>query len=524
MSVPVYKNACIAPVRSGSSVYLVGVSSTEEGRLEAYTVDLSNINSPSATFLGSRTDITSWSSTAPKSCFNYPGNTANANSPITVQQFGPKSYLTNVYTNGTIEVSSYFQNTGYISPKLFSMTGAVGPYTWFVGVANRTSLTTNSAWNALRFNTTDAGVMANLDYVISQYPTGNPLVSVGTYTAATNTPVQGYNVVFDSAGGGVIYNALNSASAQTGDRIMTLSNAVDVDMNGITLTSNAIPVTMVGVAYILDQASNGATVLYSISPGTSNKLTRVALTGNVPPFSPSMVASALNANIVVYGSSDSSALTSSFNMFDTISKGWSGPGLVVPPAPPSTTSGPSPTTSGKPSESGEGSKSNTGAIVGGIVAAVVVIAAIVFFVIRNRRKNKSDGGIVPPAPSKEQPSQEQYNAHQQQQQQQQQPYYPSSPVPQQASPTVFQTTQQQQQPYNYTPPTLQAVPHQSQPQIFRPQSEIAGSQGAYSHAGYSPSSGGAISPQTPYTPASMSVSSPHYAQQQPQPHYQGYAS
>lgn len=80
-------------------------------------------------------------------------------------------------------------------------------------------------------------------------------MSVGTYVAASNTPVQGYHVVFDAAGGGVVYQTLNSASIQSGDRIMTLSNPVDVDMGGIKLTTNAIPVTMVGVAYLLDQVN-----------------------------------------------------------------------------------------------------------------------------------------------------------------------------------------------------------------------------------------------------------------------------
>lgn len=104
-----------------------------------------------------------------------------------------------------------------------------------------------------------------LSYVLTTYPTGNPLVSVGTFVAASNTPVQGYHVVFDSAGGGVIYQTLNSASIQTGDRVMTLSNPVDVDMGGIKLTTNAIPVTMVGVAYLLDQVNLSANERLNIS-------------------------------------------------------------------------------------------------------------------------------------------------------------------------------------------------------------------------------------------------------------------
>ncbi|KAF9379518.1 hypothetical protein CPC16_010712 [Podila verticillata] len=494
VSVPAYANACIAPSRSGSAVYLVGVPASQEGRLEAYSINLANINTPTATFLGNQTDSTAWSSTAAKACIPYPGNTANANSPFLLQQFGAKSFLTNVYTNGTMEPWSYFNQTGYVSPKLFSLTGAVGGFDWIVAVANRTSFTTNSPWNALRLNCTGPSLEANLDYVLTTYPTGNPLVSVGTYVAASNTPVQGYHVVFDAAGGGVIYQTLNSASTQTGDRIMTLSNPVDVDMGGIKLTTNVIPVTMVGVAYLLDQASDGSTVLYTITPSASNKLTRVPLTGNVPPFSSSMVATSMNANIVLYGSSSSSG--------------------------PSAPSG---------DNSGSGSKSSsTGGIIGGVVAAVVVIAVAAFLLVRHRRKKNQ---TPPPAPNKEegipqqqnyQPQQQQYNAHQS--------YYgapgkdfQTSPVQAQANPAIFQAQNQHgydpNQSYTYTPPTLSAVSQHGQPQIFRPQSEI-NSQGGYSQAGY-PASSGAVSPQTPYTPSTV-VASPQYSHQN-QAQYQGYA-
>ncbi|KAG0324841.1 hypothetical protein BG000_002029 [Podila horticola] len=495
VSVPAYANACIAPSRSGSSVFLVGVPASQEGRLEAYSVSLANVNTPTATFLGNQTDSQTWSSTAAKACIPYPGNIANANSPFI----------------------------------LFSLTGAVGAFDWIVAVSNRTSFTTNSPWNALRLNSTGPSLEANLDYVLTTYPTGNPLASVGTYVAASNTPVQGYHVVFDAAGGGVIYQTLNSASLTTTDRIMTLSNPVDVDMGGIKLTTNVIPVTMVGVAYLLDQASDGSTALYSITPSTSNKLTRVALTGNVPPFSPSMVATTMNANIVLYGSSSSSAPSAVFNIFDTVSKGWNGPGLVVPPPPPTSSAAPGPSTSAGPSGDNSGSKSSTGGIIGGVVAAVVVIALAAFLLIRHRRKKNQ---TPPPAPIKEEgiPQQQNYVQPQNQQPQQQQfngQYYgpgkdfQSSPQPQ-TSPQIFQAQSQPgyspNQGYNYTPPTLSTMPQgQGQPQIFRPQSELH--QG-YSHAGYSPSAG-AVSPQTPYTP-STAVASPQYTHQN-QAQYQGYA-
>ncbi|KAF9305092.1 hypothetical protein BGZ74_011439 [Mortierella antarctica] len=530
VSVPAFKNACIAPSRSGSSVFLVGVSAAQEGRLEAYSVNLANINTPIASFLGNQTDDTAWSSSAAKACIPYPGNTANANSPFLVQQFGPKSFLTHVYSNGTIEPSSWFNNTGYVSPKLFSLTGAVGVFDWIVAVSNRTSFTTNSPWNALRLNSTGPFLGANLDFILTTYPTGNPLVSVGTYVAASNTPVQGYHVVFDTAGGGIIYQTLNSASLADTDRIMTLSNPVDIDMGGIKLTTNVIPVTMVGVGYLLDQASDGSTALYSITPSTSNKLTRVALTGNVPPFSPSMVATAMNANIVLYGSSSSSGISAVFNIFDTVSKGWNGPGLVAPPPPPSSSAAPGPSTTAKPGENNSDSKSSTGAIIGGVVGAVVFIALVAFLLIRHRRKKNQ---TPPPAPSKEEGITQQQNYVQPQQEQQLQQQYngqfygPGKEFPssqQQTSPQLFQAQSQPgyspNQGYNYTPPTLTAVHQgQGQPQIFRPQSELH-SQGGYSQAGYSPSAG-AVSPQTPYTPATV-VASPQYHHQN-QAQYQGYA-
>lgn len=277
-------------------------------------------------------------------------------------------------------------------------------------------------------------------------------------------------------------------------------------------------------------------MLYTITPSTSNKLTRVPLTGNVPPFSPSMVATTMNANIVLYGSSSSSGPSAVFNIFDTVSKGWNGPGLVVPPPPPTSSSSPSPSTSSKPSGDSSGSDSKSpsiGGIIGGVVAAVVVIAVAAFLLIRHRRKKNQ---TPPPAPNKEEGISQQQNYIQPQQQQPQQQYnahqsyygapskdFQTSPVQPQANPAVFQAQHQQgydpNQGYNYTPPTLSAAPQQGQPQIFRPQSEVH-SQGGYSQAGY-PSSSGAVSPQTPYTPSTV-VASPQYSHQS-QAQYQGYA-
>jgi drug/metabolite transporter (DMT)-like permease len=82
------------------------------------------------------------------------------------------------------------------------------------------------------------------------------LVSVGTYVPTSFTPAQGYTIVFDVLGGGSIYTALNTAVTLTGaDRVTSLSSPRAVDMGDIKLTTNVIPVTMIGVAYLLDQVT-----------------------------------------------------------------------------------------------------------------------------------------------------------------------------------------------------------------------------------------------------------------------------
>lgn len=93
---------------------------------------------------------------------------------------------------------------------------------------------------------------------ISSFPTTSALLSVGTYVASSNTPAQGYHIVFDTKGAGVIYTALDSAAplATSLDRVLTLSSPTPVDMGGITLTSSAISLTMANVGYILDKVRN----------------------------------------------------------------------------------------------------------------------------------------------------------------------------------------------------------------------------------------------------------------------------
>jgi hypothetical protein len=80
------------------------------------------------------------------------------------------------------------------------------------------------------------------------------LVSVGTYIPTQFTPAQGHTIVFDQYSSGNIFPALDSSVTFNGtDRVITLASPQPVDMGDIKLTANVIPITMVSIAYLLDQ-------------------------------------------------------------------------------------------------------------------------------------------------------------------------------------------------------------------------------------------------------------------------------
>ncbi|KAF8921734.1 hypothetical protein BGZ58_003955, partial [Dissophora ornata] len=224
-TIPAYSNACLVPDATGKFVYLVGVSASNEGCLEMTSIDLTNINSPTATFITDQTAPGFWSNSAPKACLPYSGKQASTNSPVFVQQFGAQSYFTNIYPNGTVDLPANFPIVGFISNKLFSLSGAVGGLNWVTAVANVSGTDSDSRWTGLRYNAT-AIVHSSRDFVLSNYPTPSPLLSVGTYVASSNTPAQGYNIVFDANGAGAIYTALDSAApiVTSQDRILSLSS------------------------------------------------------------------------------------------------------------------------------------------------------------------------------------------------------------------------------------------------------------------------------------------------------------
>ncbi|KAF9176294.1 hypothetical protein BGZ50_001119, partial [Haplosporangium sp. Z 11] len=150
--VPTFKNACISPTRNGSSVYLIGVPVSAEGRLGVYTVDITDINTPIAKLLSDQADNSIRGTQGPRACFDSPGNQADPGSPTLVVQFGVMSSYTFVYPNGAITNPNYSEKSTYVSPKLFSLVAAFGPMTWYAAVQEKKSTTTGSNWTSVRFN------------------------------------------------------------------------------------------------------------------------------------------------------------------------------------------------------------------------------------------------------------------------------------------------------------------------------------------------------------------------------------
>ncbi|KAF9536419.1 hypothetical protein EC957_011040 [Mortierella hygrophila] len=536
-SIPIYTNTCIAPGPSGTFVYLVGVPVTNEGRLEVYTVDLSNINSPVATFLSSQTNAI-WTSGTTKACYDF--ESSQQNSPFILQQFQPNSYFVNIYPNGNISSPGYFNNTQFVTPKLCSVTGATENTVWFTAYVNATAnagpAKTNSLWSGMRIQATNTSE-SNLNYLSSQYSTSKPLLSVGTYVTASVTMTQGHHIVFDTNGGGVSYTVLDSSAPITSSNYSTvsLSNPQQVNMNGIWLTSNAIAITMDSVAYILDQAPDASIRLYSINPSQSTSLLPVPVSGDVPMFSPFMTVTVLNENIILYSISGVGVAT--FNSFDTDALVWSGPNLMMPanlPSPPSPSSQPSLSPTSCPDSGCPTPTSHTGAIIGGVVGGLALLAIAAFFLLRYRRKsNKSAPGAVSASSTETEnqymgtvpPMQQNYI---QKHQSMQQPQYQQQNQP----PTQLQHWQandpyQSLNPQAYSlnegsgSPTWTLAQQQQQPSpvIFRPQSQVdATSQAHLQPYMYLPPSVGTVAPQQTNTGINASYTQPVYTQGVSAPH------
>ncbi|KAK3835202.1 MAG: hypothetical protein JOS17DRAFT_845805 [Linnemannia elongata] len=375
--IPVYNQACLATDSSSTvpSFYLVG--STSPGSLEVNYIN--NPDSTTYTRVASQNDQSAWTPNAAKLCYIYPFATS-ANPGINVIQFGSgSSYIALAQTNNIISGATSFHNTGFMSPKLFSWSGKFQDFDMFTVVTNDTDTTTGrpGTWAGLRLNFRETG-SSMLSYNVGNKPVvpWDALLSVGTYGQYAGSTAPGFTVVFDKSNKGQIFSTEGSLLADLNNTLpfVALGVPVSVNMNGITLTENAIPITMGNIAYILDKASNGTTAVYSINPGASSTLNRVYKTGDSLPFTNNMAAAALNNQILTYSVTKNVAY---FNVFDVATGSWSGSGLISGPA----VDAPPPLSS----------KSSTpiGAIVGGAVGALLVIALALFFFVRRRRQSAS---------------------------------------------------------------------------------------------------------------------------------------
>ena len=99
----------------------------------------------------------------------------------------------------------------------------------------------------------------NISYVsslISNYQTRVPLFALGIYTSLLGTATLGYSIVFDATGQRQALPALgNTASVlRPQDLILSLGSPYNFNINGASLTMDAIPAPIANAGYILDNS------------------------------------------------------------------------------------------------------------------------------------------------------------------------------------------------------------------------------------------------------------------------------
>ncbi|KAF8936269.1 hypothetical protein BGZ47_009577 [Haplosporangium gracile] len=381
MSIPTYSNPCLAPA-SNTSIYLIGVSDTSQGRLEVNTIDLSNINSPKLTSTIINSNPYQWSNTAPKSCSYYPGyqapkNILDTQGAIHIQQFGMGwTNDANMYpASDKFDPPSGYDDIAYVDPKLFATVGHAGVNGFVLAMTNTTDY-----WVGVRFNATDS-FSSLYDFNLQVIPNSRPFLAVGTYIVAAKAPAHGNAIVFDTARSGTIYTATgyDTPDTQVKGSTLILSAPQVVSMSNITFTNDAIPISSNAGAYILDKASDNSTAIYYINPRQSAVLQQVIVSGQAPAFIASMVVTATPTQIVLYSIQSGEPR---FSVFDLTTKTWTSSNVVNP------IDGGS-LTPGNGGLDASGSKVPLGAVVGGVFGALVLIALAIFLIVRHRRRRAS---------------------------------------------------------------------------------------------------------------------------------------
>ncbi|KAF9970254.1 hypothetical protein BGZ73_007078 [Actinomortierella ambigua] len=302
-SLPQYHFPCLAPDSTASNaIFLAGVDNTST--LQIHRVNLANVINPLLTPLLQQTNRTLWAANKPLTCnvFDADRFRFGGGAPMVLTQVSGESTGTTekgapltmaVVTNhGTLVWTHAAAGPWRVANGLYSNTGASNKYLWYTGFSSVTE-----------GDGAKSGWFATL--------TTTPLLSVGTYAATSQLPATGFLSVFDENGGGFTYTVNSGVAIDNTTNIQSLSNPTKIKMNGIKLTKDAFPVAMGTKGYIVDKASSGATILYSIQPGSTEnpELQRVSVIGQVPPFLRKRASTSLGTQLVFYGGIVGGSLT-----------------------------------------------------------------------------------------------------------------------------------------------------------------------------------------------------------------------
>jgi len=96
-----------------------------------------------------------------------------------------------------------------------------------------------------------------ISFRIGSTPTPDPFIAVGTFAPPSGDVSSGYTFAFDKSGNGQIFPVkgyrLGGLGGPTTGVPIDIAPATNVNMNGITFSPGAIPVTVANTAYILDK-------------------------------------------------------------------------------------------------------------------------------------------------------------------------------------------------------------------------------------------------------------------------------
>ncbi|KAG0009311.1 hypothetical protein BGZ80_002522, partial [Entomortierella chlamydospora] len=298
---------------------------------------------PTFTFISATTsDTTGWDSSYSLGCYPYIGDNPGTNDPISVVQFG-STIEALFFPNGTwlttIE-SGADTSVDYVSPKFYAIVASTNNWNWILAEASAKAGSTGSVgpWRNMRIGTTLEARTQDPSALGSDL-----LLTAGAIAPSTNAYGDGYFFTFSQSGtAGSVFRVTGNKQPDQNltatEPLVSLTLVQSVDMRGISLSSNAVPVTAAFAAVILDKGPGGTISIYTIDPRTTTF---------------SMVQS-------------------------TVSGTWSGSGLVDPTAATATKSG-----------------GLNVALIGGIAAGAVVLIVIICVLIwRARSKKAMQLGIV----------------------------------------------------------------------------------------------------------------------------------